>query len=157
MTMTSDYFEVRKTYLDRLKQMREREEKHLSAVDFDLFSSRFDRLIATVKSEIDEFEISQASRCRVLVNRNSVPCGGSVYRAGLLTSQMLYVSIFGSNEKADPPGSAADNATALKLINLQSTIYEPGRTFSANFLVRNDSQTFPKSPDLGAATIAHSA
>lgn len=58
----TDYFECRKDYLKRLQVMRERERKHLSRVDFELFTSRFDLLINKVQHEIAEIEAEQLKR-----------------------------------------------------------------------------------------------
>jgi hypothetical protein len=59
--MTRDYVEARKGYRDRLKEIRERERRHLSSVDYQLFSKRFDRLIAEVEAEIQKLEQQLAS------------------------------------------------------------------------------------------------
>jgi hypothetical protein len=50
--MTLDYVNARKAYLERLRAMRSRELENLSAVDFDLFTSRFDPLIEEIETEV---------------------------------------------------------------------------------------------------------
>jgi hypothetical protein len=52
----SDYVKARKSYLERLASIRQREEEHLSVADFQLVASRLDPLIAKVRSEVDEIE-----------------------------------------------------------------------------------------------------
>ncbi len=49
---TQDSISARRIYLDRLKSMRERERRHLSAADFALFTKRFDKLIAEVEADL---------------------------------------------------------------------------------------------------------
>jgi hypothetical protein len=57
--MTLDYVNARKAYLERLRGMRSRELENLSAVDFHLFTSRFDPLIKKIETEVLLFEKAQ--------------------------------------------------------------------------------------------------
>jgi len=52
----TDYVDARKAYLERLLSIRQREQRHLSQVDFELLISRFDPLIAKVKAQIASLE-----------------------------------------------------------------------------------------------------
>jgi hypothetical protein len=49
---TLEYIDAQETYLARLKDLRQREERNLSEVDFVLFASRFDLLISKVEAEL---------------------------------------------------------------------------------------------------------
>jgi hypothetical protein len=53
---TLEYIDAHRAYLNRLRDLRQREEENLSDVDFRLFSSRFDRLIEKTQTQVDELE-----------------------------------------------------------------------------------------------------
>jgi hypothetical protein len=58
--------------------MRQREKEHLSAVDFELFSKNFDRLIAKAESELNLGKIVHGLQLRSFLISAPTACNGSV-------------------------------------------------------------------------------
>lgn len=56
---TQEYIDAQRNYLNRLKNLRQREKAHLSDVDFALFSSRFDVLISDAEEELQNLEAAE--------------------------------------------------------------------------------------------------
>ena len=48
--------DAQKAYLERLRSMRRREERHLSVADFQVFVKRFEQLIRRVETELQALE-----------------------------------------------------------------------------------------------------
>ena len=74
---TQDYIDSQEAYLERLRQMRQREKKHLSDVDFALFSKSFDRLVSKVENDLNESRLSLA-KAMLAVGNQTQPCICSV-------------------------------------------------------------------------------
>lgn len=82
-----DYIDSNEAYLERLKQIRNREKEHLSDVDFVFFAKRFDGLMSKIESQLNVAKIINEG------NSNSflVSCGAVNRGAVVLGTHMSVI------------------------------------------------------------------
>ena len=125
--MTRDYVNSNKAYLERMKQLRQREKEHLSAVDFSLFVKRFDRLISKIEAELRIAEAWEGSHSTCILLSCAPGAGGSVVLG-------TYLSAFSYNMTLTHCAN-----TPVSSINEPRTL--PREVSSNTISIRNDETT----------------
>lgn len=159
--MITDYIDAQLAYLERLRKMRVRESEHLSAVDFQLFSSRFDPLIKRTEEEINAKLAKASVKCRSTFPRSSMYATGSIYRGEHLAG-VAYCSAW-QNDNANSVVATTGPIASLELnaANIVGTIFEApkvaGKVFITHLSASEDAYALLSPSAFRPAPLRHTA
>jgi hypothetical protein len=139
---TQEYIDAQEAYINRLKCMRQREKENLSDVDFALFTSRFDQLIAKTETELMCSRLAHDAICNLRVV-GFVPSSQSLFHYGSLCPG-AYASIYDFQ-------TVLQHYTIGPVSAVQHPETQPGQVFVNSVVISNDEGTFKQSPQFTAA------